>query len=62
MHPAARGFETSGERYERGRPDYPEEAIDRLLAELGQPASVLDIGAGTGKLTRPLLGDRKSVV
>jgi SAM-dependent methyltransferase len=55
MHPAARGFETSGERYERGRPDYPEAAIDRLLAELGQPASVLDIGAGTGKLTRPLL-------
>jgi SAM-dependent methyltransferase len=62
MYPAARGFETSGERYERGRPDYPEEAIDLLLAELGRPARVLDVGAGTGKLTRPLLARRLEVI
>jgi SAM-dependent methyltransferase len=59
LHPATHGFETAGERYERGRPDYPAAAVDRLLDELGiaeRPgARVLDVGAGTGKLTRPLL-------
>ena len=59
LHPATRGYETAGERYERGRPDYPAEAVDRLVAQLGlatrRPARVLDVGAGTGKLTRPLL-------
>jgi SAM-dependent methyltransferase len=58
LHPATRGFEAAGERYERGRPDYSDDAVDRLVAELGltRPgARVLDVGAGTGKLTRPLL-------
>lgn len=59
LHPATRGFEAAGERYERGRPDYPPQAIDWLVGQLGlagRPgARVLDIGAGTGKLTRPLL-------
>jgi SAM-dependent methyltransferase len=62
MHEAARGFDTSGERYERGRPDYPAEAVDLLLRELGGPARVLDVGAGTGKLTRPLLARGLRVV
>ncbi len=62
MHPAERGFDTSGERYERGRPDYPEAAVDRLLEALGRPERVLDVGAGTGKLTRPLLARGLSVV
>lgn len=62
MHPATRGFETSGERYERGRPDYPDAAIGRLIEALGHPARVLDVGAGTGKLTRPLLARGVAVV
>ncbi|TPG34636.1 class I SAM-dependent methyltransferase [Mycolicibacterium hodleri] len=35
--------------YERGRPSYPPEAIDWLLQK--DARSVLDLGAGTGKLT-----------
>jgi SAM-dependent methyltransferase len=62
MHPAARGFDTSGERYDRGRPDYPDAAVDRLLEALGRPRRVLDVGAGTGKLTRPLLARGLEVI
>lgn len=36
--------------YERGRPPYPHQAVDWLLPA-GRP-KVLDLGAGTGKLTR----------
>jgi SAM-dependent methyltransferase len=54
---AARGFGRAAESYERSRPDYPTEALDRLVQELeiGQACSVLDLGAGTGKLTRMLV-------
>src|SRR5690348_6170615 len=62
MHPAARGFDTSGERYDRGRPDYPDEAVDVLVRELGSPRRVVDVGAGTGKLTRPLLARGLEVI
>jgi SAM-dependent methyltransferase len=57
LHPAAHGFEAAGERYERARPDYPPAAIDWLIEglALAPGARVLDVGAGTGKLTRPLL-------
>jgi ubiquinone/menaquinone biosynthesis C-methylase UbiE len=41
------------EDYERGRPGYPSEAV--RVAGLPSSATVLDLGAGTGKLTR-LLG------
>ena len=39
--------------YERGRPGWPREAVD--LAGLPQTATVLELGAGTGKLTRLLV-------
>jgi ubiquinone/menaquinone biosynthesis C-methylase UbiE len=39
--------------YDRGRPGYPPEAIAWLLGE--EPLDVLDVGAGTGKLTQALL-------
>jgi SAM-dependent methyltransferase len=55
-HLAARGFDQAGAAYERGRPSYPREAIDLLRAELGigPGRDVLDLAAGTGKLTRLL--------
>ena len=55
---AALGFQAGAADYERGRPGYPEEAIARLAAELdlGPERVVVDLAAGTGKLTRALLG------
>ena len=51
---AARGFALVPEAYERGRPMYPFAAVRRLVREAGiLPRSrVLDLAAGTGKLTR----------
>ena len=40
--------------YERGRPPYPATAVDWLIP--AGAAHVLDLGAGTGKLTRQLAG------
>jgi ubiquinone/menaquinone biosynthesis C-methylase UbiE len=54
---AARGFERASDDYERGRPGYPAEAIEFLVRELEvRPGTrVLDLAAGTGKLTRQLV-------
>jgi SAM-dependent methyltransferase len=41
------------EDYERGRPGWPPEVVD--IANLLPAATVLDLGAGTGKLTRLLV-------
>ncbi len=49
----ARSFAAVAEEYERGRPGYPPEAIDWLLGS--SPLEVLDVGAGTGKLTEAVL-------
>ncbi len=46
----ANSFGVAASVYERARPDYPEAAVDWLLPS-GSPR-VLDLGAGTGKLTR----------
>lgn len=59
---AAQGFARSADAYERGRPGYPDEAIRFLLAELPAQPVVLDLAAGTGKLTRPLLDAGLSVI
>jgi SAM-dependent methyltransferase len=52
----ARSFEAVAAEYERRRPEYPEEALRWAAECLGVPlgARVLDLGAGTGKLTRGL--------
>jgi len=64
LHPLAMQFGAIAEAYERGRPDYPPEVVERLRAELELPAGarVLDLGAGTGKLTRALLSGGLDVV
>ena len=52
----SRGFGTSTELYEKVRPEYPQDAVDLLVRELGIAPGrvVVDVGAGTGKLTRAL--------
>lgn len=52
---AAVGFARSADAYERGRPEYPGAAIEFIAGLLPEHAEVLDLAAGTGKLTRPLL-------
>lgn len=46
-------FGSAAAAYERGRPSYPPEAIDWLLPAGAR--DVLDLGAGTGKLTTRLV-------
>src|SRR5687768_2674440 len=54
---AARGFEAGAAAYEVARPGYPDEAVAVLRDEggIGPGTSVLDLAAGTGKLTRRLV-------
>ena len=49
---AARSFDRVADEYERARPDYPPAVLD--LVPLPPGAVVLDLAAGTGKLTRVL--------
>jgi SAM-dependent methyltransferase len=58
---AAVGFGRGAGAYERGRPGYPEAAVDRLVAAL-PGRRVVDLAAGTGKLTRALVARGCDVV
>jgi SAM-dependent methyltransferase len=65
VRPAASArFARSPSTYERARPDYSPAAVEFLAARLGlgPGRTVLDLAAGTGKLTRPLLATGAEVV
>jgi SAM-dependent methyltransferase len=65
IHPsAAVGFANAADVYERARPSYPQDAIGWLAAQtgLGPGRTVVDLAAGTGKLTRLLLPTGARVV
>jgi SAM-dependent methyltransferase len=61
---AAEGFGAGADAYERARPGYPDDVVAWLADRLGlEPGRrVLDLAAGTGKLTRLLVGTGAEVV
>lgn len=54
MTDPALSFGAFASSYDRGRPGYPAEAVTWALGE--RPLRVLELGAGTGKLTEALVG------
>jgi len=57
----AKVFGSEADRYQRMRPSYPPAAVDFVLAGR-PPGRLLDVGAGTGKLTRLLLDRAEQLV
>ena len=65
VHPvAAAGFGAAADVYERARPSYPEEAVTWIAerTHLDEGSTIVDVGAGTGKLTRMLVATHARVV
>ena len=56
----ATSFGRQAGAYDRGRPDYPAEAVEWMLSGVG--SEVVDVGAGTGKLTRVVRATGRTVV
>lgn len=61
---AADGYGAAAEVYERARPGYSAGAVGRLIRELwiSSGSTVLELGAGTGKLTRELAYTQARIV
>jgi SAM-dependent methyltransferase len=61
---AAHGFDQNAAQYERSRPSYPAEAVAHVVGHggIGPGRRVLDLAAGTGKLTRLLVPTGAEVV
>ena len=57
IHPKAQSFNFAADAYERGRPGYPNDAVNTIVQALGIGAetTVVDLAAGTGKFTRLLI-------
>ena len=64
IDPMAAAFGPAAADYERARPSYPVEAIETLKSEagIGPGRRVCDLAAGTGKLTRLLVGTGADIV
>jgi SAM-dependent methyltransferase len=65
VHPSVlRGFGSAAEVYERARPTYPDDAVAWLAERLGigPGRTVVDLAAGTGKLTRLLVPSGARVI
>jgi SAM-dependent methyltransferase len=65
VHPkAAVGFARAARAYERGRATFPAGAVEAILAAAGaaRGRTLLELGAGTGKLTRSLTGSGARVI
>jgi SAM-dependent methyltransferase len=65
VHPkAAVGFARAAAAYEHGRATFPAEAVEAILAATGAAPgrTLLELGAGTGKLTRSLTGSGARVI
>jgi SAM-dependent methyltransferase len=54
---AERGFAARADLYERSRPGWPDAGLRQVMTGLGlgPPSTVVDLGAGTGKLARQLV-------
>lgn len=61
--PAAARFGDAADLYDRARPAYPEDLLDVLADRtgLGPGSAVVDLAAGTGKLTRQLVARSATV-
>ncbi len=64
MRVEVRGFEKASHAYDRGRPSYPVDTVDWIVAtaQLAPGKTVVDLAAGTGKLTRDLMRSGARVV
>ena len=51
----ARSFGSAATRYAQHRPDYPDQSVAWALGSLPHRARVLDLAAGTGKITEAML-------
>lgn len=62
-HPSS-GFEAAADEYEAARPEIPEVALRFLTEQLCLRASsrILDVGAGTGKITRALARTYQNII
>lgn len=61
---AAKGYQSSVNAYQSGRPDYSPKILDWLRDELGvsATATIVDLGAGTGKFTQRLCEISNNVI
>ncbi|MEX2204076.1 MAG: class I SAM-dependent methyltransferase [Actinomycetota bacterium] len=61
---AAVGFEAAVERYEHGRPSYPDDAVSFLIRAvgIGPGRDVVELGAGTGKFTELIVATGARIV